>query len=45
MDGVPSSGSAIHVRGDHLPVPMQLFGRVSVVVYFDRCWLTFLETQ
>jgi hypothetical protein len=36
-------GSAIHVGGDYLAMPMQLLRSVGVVVDFDRRWLTFFE--
>jgi len=35
--GRPFFGSAIDVSRNHLAVPMQLFGSVRFVVYFDRC--------
>jgi 3-phenylpropionate/cinnamic acid dioxygenase small subunit len=38
-------GSAIHVSGDHLAMPVQLLRSVCVVVDFDRRWLIFFETQ
>jgi len=38
-------GSAIHVSGDHLAMPVQLLGSVCVVVDFDSRWLIFFETQ
>jgi 3-phenylpropionate/cinnamic acid dioxygenase small subunit len=38
-------GSAIHISGDHLTMPVQLLRSVGVVVDFDRGRLTFFETQ
>ena len=35
----------IDIGRNHLPMPVQLLGRVGVVVDFDRRWLAFLEAQ
>lgn len=43
MNGV--LGCAVYVRGDGLPVPVQLFRRVSVVDNVDDNLLTLLEAQ
>jgi hypothetical protein len=45
MNGVPSSAAPSNVRGDGLPVPVQLFRRVSVVDNVDDNLLTLLEAQ
>jgi hypothetical protein len=44
-EGCSFFGSAIHVGGDHLAMPVQLLRSVGVVVDFDRGRLTFFETQ
>ena len=42
-EGSSFFGSAIHVGGNHLAMPVQLLRSVCVVVDFDRRWLIFFE--
>ena len=39
------NGSAIHVSGNELAMPMQLFGSIGIVVYFYGDRLAFFEAQ
>jgi hypothetical protein len=42
MNGVPSS-AAIDIGRQKLPMPVQLLGRIRLVVNVDRDWLAFFE--